>query len=888
MRFTSRLAAGLRALFMKRRVERDLDDEVRAFADEIAERHERGGWSPRAARRLAMLEVGGVEQVKEQVRDVRVGSAIETTLLDARYAWRALWKSPAFALAVTLTLALGIGANAAIFSIVKALLIDPLPYRDADRLVFVWADLTSAGYPRGPLAGPELHDLRERSRLFEGFGGIWANTVALTGEGEPEQLRIGLVTTNFFDVLGASALVGRTFTRDDETIKAPSPMLLSHALWRRRFGGDPSVVGRRILVNGVPVTVIGVMPPSFTLLMPPDASVPDDLQAWRLLSPTIITAPRGQQFLRVVGRMRRGVMLEDAQREIAAIGDQIGRAFVDYGGSGWRLYGVPLQAESMRDVRPAVLALYAGVSILLLIACVNVANLLVARATARRGETALRMALGAGRGRLFRQCLIEGLLLAALGALCALPVATVVLRTLLALRPEMLSRIDAARLDPRVLGFTAAIALTWGLAFSLAPLAAVLRTNVRGMLPQRINDHAFARRYGLRGPLVVLQIALGAVLLVSTGLLLRTVVNLQRVNAGFSSRHVMTFRVAPGPRFRTPDALNGFTTRLKEELTALPGVQRVAAISHLPYDNLPNWSTPYLPEGVADRSLIREADSRAITPGFFETVHARLVDGRDFTDGDDPTKPFVAIVDERFAARAWPGQSAVGKRFTGDPLTRGAAATPVTVIGVVAHLRHRVPTEEVREQIYFAERQVFRSPMAYVLATSPETGSVSASAIRAAVERIDATLPIFDVRPLDEYVASARAVRRFTTQIATTFAALALLLGSVGVYGLVSYAAATRRQELGVRLALGARPSQVVRLVMMDGVRLAAAGLLIGLLAASRAASLLHAQLFGVTPHDPVSYLAAIPVLAVAALVACWLPARRATMLNPLDVLRNE
>lgn len=619
-----------------------------------------------------------------------------------------------------------------------------------------------------------------------------------------------------------------------------------------------------------------------------DASVPDDLQAWRLLNPNFVKGPRGQQFLRVVGRMRPGVSLENAQRDVAAAGDAIGRSFVEYGGSGWRLFAVGLQTDAMREVRPAVLALFAGSTVLLLIACVNVASLLIARAASRRSETALRLALGAGRARLFRQYLVEGVILALFGTVAALPVAWGALQALLTLRPETLSRIDQAHVDVQVLAFTCAVALTWGLLFSLAPFTEVFRTQLVGALRHgRERAVASGLRFSTRASLVVVQIALGAVLLVAAGLLVRTVVNLQNVDVGFKPDGIQTFRVALGPRFRTPDALNAFARRMQDELAALPGDSRVAAISHLPYDNLPNWSTPYLPEGVTDRSRTREADSRAVTPGFFAMVSARLLAGRDFTDGDDQSNPFVAIVDERFAARAWPGEPAIGKRFIGDPLTTGTAATPVTVIGVVAHLRHRVPSEEVREQIYFAQRQVFRSPMAYLVRTSTDPAELSPS-IRAAIARLDAKLPVFDVRPLDSYVVSARAVRHFTMQLTAAFAAVALLLACVGVYGVVSYAVVRRQHEFGVRIALGARHGQVVRLVMNEGLRLAAVGLAIGLLAATRAAAVLGAQLFGVSAYDPVSYVVAIPVLAVATAVACWLPARRATAANPLDALRAE
>ena len=807
---------------------------------------------------------------------------------DLRFAWRGLRRSPGFTAVAIITLALGIGANTAIFSVVRAMLLSPLPFRESSRLVFVWADMTTSGYPRAPMSGPELKDLRDRSTLFTGFGAIWATTAAFTGDRDPEQLRLALVTTNFFDVLGADAALGRTFTADDEqqAQAPPTAILLSWATFQRRFGGDPAIVGRRVQVNNQPTTVVGVMPAGFRLFMPPDASVPDDLQAWQLLNPNVpMRAPRGQHFLRVIGRMRDGVTVEQARREVDGIAAQISREYADYGSAG-RVYNtVGLHADGVRLVRPALLTLFGGVAILLLIACVNVASLLIARAASRTRETAVRMSLGAGYGRLVRQCLVEGLLLAALGAAAGVLAGRWGLQFLLALRPASLERLGTARIDPAVLAFTVAIASIWGVLFSLAPAAEVFRASLAEALQHDGRRTTGGIHHRARSVLVVLQIALSVVLLVGAALMTRSFIALQRVDPGFSSDHRLSFRIALSGR--SPDAFIEFGRRLQIELAALPGVTGAGSVSHLPYDNLPNWGGPYITRPGEDDSTAPMADNRAVTPGFFEAVGAHLVEGRFFTEDDDPRAQPVVIVDEQLARHAWPGQSAIGKRVASDPFSTGHAVYWATVVGVVRHLRHRSLLEDLGDQVYFAERQVLRNPMAYVVRTTGDPAALAAP-VRQIVARLDPQLPVYDIRPLDAYVAGARGAQRFTAIIAASFAAVALVLASVGVYGVIAYAMTRRRYEFGVRLALGAQPGQVTAMVLRQGAALAGVGLAGGLVFAAIAARFLEGQLFAVSPRDLVSYVSAAAAIAVAALAACWLPARRASATSPLDAIRAE
>ncbi len=865
----------------------DLDRELADWVAELAARHEAAGVPPADARRRALVETGGVEQVKEAVRAARTGGALDTCVRDARHAWRGLWKSPSFTLVVIATLALGIGATAAIFTVVNAMLIAPLPYRDSSSLVFVWADMTDAGYPRAPLSGPELGDLRERSTRFAGFGAVWATSAGLTGDGDPEQLRVGVVTPDFFQVLGVDAALGRTFVPEDEPQLLPERIILSSALWQRRYGSDPTIVGRRVRVMGQAMTVVGVLPADFRLLLPPDASVPDDLDAFMPYNRTLARAPRMQQFLRVVGRMRPGVTIDQAQAEIADIASRISRQFTEYGAAGRVMHAVPLQRDAVREIRAPLLTLFGGVALLLMIACLNVANLLMARVASRNKETALRIALGAGRLQLLRESLVEGLILASLGGAAGLLVAHWGLAALVSLRPDSLDRIASARIDPMVLMFTAGTSLVWGLLFSLPPLAMRLRTNVSALLRDARHTHG-ALQYRTRATLVIAQIGLGVTLLVGAALTARTFLMLQRVDPGFRSEGALSFRLTlPITRYRTPEAYDTFAQVLQEKLSALPGVRRVGAITHLPFDRIGNWAGAYTFKAGMPKSLSPLADYRAIDAGYFETVGARLVEGRFFTDADKPGAEPVAIVDDLLARRMWPGRSPIGQRFAVDPNSTGSTDRVVSVVGVVRHLRIHSLQEDVREQVYLPWRQVPWSPISYVVATSGDPAALT-PAIRRAVAQVDAALAVYDVRPLVDYTSKARATQRFTMVLAATFAAVALLLACVGVYGVVAYAVAQRRHEFGVRLALGAQPNQLIRLVLNDGVKLTASGLIAGVVGGLLIARLLQNQLFGVSPHDALAYAIAVSVLGASAIAACLIPARRATESNALDVLRAE
>ena len=886
MRLWHRARELMRTLFRSHRVSRDLDDELADWLDTLAARHRARGVPEAEARRLAAIELGGVSQVKEEARSIRNGAEIDSTIMDLRYTLRALGRAPGFTSAVVLTFALGIGATTAIFSVVKAILLEPLPYRDAGRLAYVWSNLTDLGYPHAPLSGPELAEFQQRATAFERLGGIWATNATLAGTAEPEQLRIATVTPDFFPVLGVDAALGQVLTIADFG-QAVTPVLLSHALWARTFGADPNVVGRSITLNDRPARVAGVMPREFELLFPPDAAVPTDLQAWMPGSAQLASQPRGQQYLRVVGRLKHDVPIGAAMQEIATIGASIMAANPGSYTPGSRFYAVGMQEDNVRPLRPAMLAIFGGVVILLVIACVNIAGLLIVRASERQRETSLRLALGASRSRLLRHCLVEGLVLATIGGVVGVVMAQVGIQALVHLAPASLPRVRAADLDVGVLAFAAVASALWGLAFSLVPWLEVRRADLLSALPHGGRLTASRGNMRLRSALVVAQVGLGVVLMVGAALLARTFWELMRLDPGFRADQTLSFRVAPSfQRYRPFDGMNAFHRDLIDRLRALPSVKAVGSISHLPYDNLPNWATPFLPLGETDGTKSGLADTRAVSPGFFDAIGATLLAGRVFAEEDARSAVMPVVIDDLMARRLFNEPQPIGRQFQVDLGGSGTMA-PMEVIGVVRHLRHRSLHDLGREQLFVSSRLWARNPASYVVRTDGDPAAVIAG-VRDAVRRMDAALPIYDVRVLDEYLNAARAPSRFTMVIALAFAGVALLLACVGVYGVVAYVVGRRAHEFGIRRVLGAEQRAIVRLVLASALRLGAIGLALGAIATYGVARLLRSLLFGVTPTDPVAFAVAMTTLALAVALASWLPARRAARVPPMDVLRAD
>jgi putative ABC transport system permease protein len=799
---------------------------------------------------------------------------------DLRFAARGLLRSRGFTAVAVLAIALGIGANSAIFSVVNAVLLRPLPYRDPDRLVTVLhqgPSLPRAIERSGAVAPAHFLEWRAQSQSFERMGAAQAGggnaslTMTLTGRGTPEELRAMSVTADLFPVLGVDALLGRTLGPGDDQPGAPPAAVISHRLWQGRFGGDPRLVGQTITAGGKTFTVVGVMPPSFRF-------APFWFTGADLWVPLVLGDPahnrladRGGRSLRVFARLRPGVTPAQAEAEMQRL----------WGGQENLGVAVDLLHEKMvRGVRRPLLVLLAAVGFVLLIACANVANLLLARAAGRAREMALRTALGASRARLVRQLLVESLLLALGGGALAVLLGQWGIEAVAVLGPRDLPRAETIRLDGAVLAFTAGLSLLTGLLFGLLP---ALRSAGSG-LGQALNEGGRGTTEGgragrLRGALVVAEVALALVLLIGAGLMIKSFRRLQAVEPGFDPRHLlsMVVQVPADPARR-----ERFVDRLLEHLRALPGVVSASATNHLPIGG-DVWAEDYEVEG---QPVLRLGDAptaifRIMRPGYLGTMGIPLLRGRDFTEGDRLGAPPVLIVNEAFARRAWPEQEAVGKRVN----TSGSWHE---VVGVTRDARQKEWTEPATAEMYFPERQQsVHGYLTVVMRTAGEVAGLAALAQRE-VTALDADLAAPTLVGMEQVIALSLWQPRFSLLLLNLFAALSLLLSGVGIYGVMAHAVSHRTREIGVRVALGATVGQIHRLVVGQGMRLALVGVALGVAAALGATRLMAALLFGVGPSDPATFLLVPVLLLGVALLACYLPARRATRLDPMIALRHE
>ncbi len=859
-------------LFRRRRFEAELAEEVDSSLAMMVDRFVAGGMPLPEARRAARIEFEGVEQVKEKMRDGMVGSALLVFLQDTRHAWRGLCRRPSFAFIALLTLALGIGVNTAVFSIFYGVLLHPLPYRQPERLVRIWASYRDAG-ARAPFSGPMLAEIERRNRSLSSVAGIWVVEPRTLGGAEPEQIKCARVTANFFDVLGVNAAQGRTFAAQDTGTPA---VILTDGIFQRRFLGNPEIVGKGLPTSDFPATLAGVLPAGFQLQFAPDANVPPDVQIFDIFGPNLRNM--SGRFLRLVGRLKPGVSLEDAQRDLDRVSAEMRASFPNMAANQIQLKIAGLQADAFGDVRPALTVLFAGAAFVLSICCVNVTSLLLARAGDRRKEIALRLTLGASRGRILRQLMAEGLVLCFFGGALGIAVGWAGFRALLAIRPERLARITDASLSWPVLAFAATASLAAALIFALVPaiesfrldLIATLRSSGRGWLGRA------QRRAG--GALVTGEIALGFVLVTSAALTARSLSKMEQVRPGFEPRHLLTFQLPVG---YSPEERRAIVER-EAEFAAVPGVERVGAISHLPLDqDLPNWYGPYRAQGFSPQQAdATAADFRSITPGYFATIGARLIEGRYF-DGQDRIKGRqVTIIDEIVARSAWHGESPIGKTIEIQGDSR-------VVVGMVEHVKNHSLTEDVRGVLYFPVDQSPRSPLTFVLRAGVEPLSL-VPAVRAKLHEHNPNLALGKIRPMTGYVERAKAPAGFTAVLAAIFGVLALLLAATGIYGVLNYQVSRRLPELGIRAAVGANAQDLLRLVLWEGLGLTASGIAFGVAGALAAGRWLGTLLYGVSARDPLSYGLALLLLPAAALLGCWLPARRAAMANPSDMIRED
>jgi predicted permease len=883
----SRAMSLWRNLFHKQHVELDLAEELRSLLQLLTDEKMRLGMSAEQALRESHIEVGGLAQVAEKVRAARAGATLETIGKDLRYAARILARRPLFTTVAILTLAIGIGANTAIFSVVNAVLLQPLPYPASDRLAIIWSVLGNEG--RAPASGSELVSLQERSRLFEQFAGIWVQSGALTGKGEPEQIKLGLVTHNFLTLLCSRPQLGRLFLAEEQGAGRAPAVIISDGLWRRRYGADAQIVGQSVILNGQSRTVVGIMPPGFKVAFPEGSSVPPDLEAFIPFPNDLASDPRdpSEGYIRVIGLLRKDATFPQAQAEADSIAAQLRSEFSEYSEQSLNLRVAPLQGDVVRNLRPALLALFGGVGLILLIACVNVANLLLSRANERRKEVTLRIALGAAPSRIMRQLLTESILLACLGGAAALVVGWWALQWLLAMRPEGLMRTNTIDLNLTVLAFTIAVSLGAGILFGLAPAWQAAKVDLLEALKEG-GRGTTSDRQRFRSLLVLCEVALGFILLIGAGLMMRTFAEMLRVNPGFDPTHVLTFQVSlPQVRYPKGEQAVSFARELQRRLASLPGVQAAGVTSHLPFDDdLPNWYSYYWPDGVPRQEQnILMADHRSVLPGFFPSLGVTFVAGRNFDASDEVSNRKVVIIDDALARQAWPNQDPIGKKLN---LENGLFVRDVAeVVGVVKHLQYHSLTDQVRPQLFLPYSFAARRNISFSLRTTGDPQTY-VDQVGQEVFKLDKDLPVYHVRLLENYVLKARTETRFVTTLSGVLAGIGLLLAGIGIYGVTANSVLRRTNDIAIRMALGAQRREVLGLVLRQGMLPVIWGEVIGLALSLVLAPLLSSLLFGVRPADPGTIVATSIFISVSGLLACALPAWRATRANPMTVLRYE
>ena len=883
------LASRVLAVFRKPDGNENLDAELQSHLQLLTEEHLRTGMSLKDARCAARRDFGGLEQTRQSYREQRSLPWIDTLLQDVRFAFRLFTKEPGFSLIVIAALAVGIGANTAIFSVVHSVLLRPLPYPYSERLAVVWSTFNNDG--RAPSSGPELTYLRDHSRLFEDFGAIWAQSGALTGEGEPQYVRLGLVTSNFLSMLARQPQLGRFFLSEEQGSGSPKSIMLSDALWRHRFGANPDIIGKAVRLNGASLTVVGILPRNFRIIFPEGSSVPPDFDVFVPFASNLAQDPPDQSYLRVIGRMRPGVTIPQAQTELDSLASQLRAMYPAFSEQALGLQVIPLHSDVVRNVRASLLVLFCGVGLVLLIACANVANLLLSRANERQREITLRIAIGASRARVLRQLLTESILLGCIGGAAGLLLGSWSTNLLLAVRPPGMEIGTPANIPVPVFAFTFAISLASGVLFGLAPAIGIASPNLIESL-RKAGRSVIVGHSRAKNILIGAEVALSFLLLVAAGLLLRTFVTLLHVNPGFDAAHVTTVRLSTsGVKYHAPEAAINFFRELQRKLQSTNGIDSVGVISHLPFDDtLPNWYSYFWPDGApkSEQNIVM-ADHYSIFPGYFRSVGAQFVAGRDFDPTDLREDRHLCVIDQDLADSTWPGQSALLKKLNVEDgnFRQDNTRLIVEVIGVVKHIQTHSLTNSVRGQIYLLYPRAVRAHMALTVRSNMDRQSVI-QIVRKEVASLDKDMPVYGTLALSDYLEKARRPARFLTNLSAILAGIALLLACTGIYGVASYSVQQRTSEIGVRMALGARPTEILRMIARQSMLPVLAGIAAGLSLSFALTPLLASLLFGVHPGDLLTLTACAAGLAAVGLFACYRPARRATTIDPMAALRYE
>jgi predicted permease len=886
----------LRSLVQRKRVEAELDDELRFHFDQQVEKHVRSGLTREEAVRRARLLVGGIDQMKEECRDVRGVRFMENFLQDIRYALRMLRKKPTFTIVAVLTLALGVGANTAIFSIVNAVLLRPLPFRSPDRLVRIVFNNPGVGLRDIPSSVPELDDLRSRSGVFEEVTAVGGGSVNLTGASQPERLKFIVTHPNYFSMLGVTPQIGRLFGPQDFALGFATVAVISDDVWRHSYGADPSVLGRTLHLDNDAYTIVGVLPAGFHHSGPVVfGNVDVFLTAGFSADPSPKPVRNARALPAAIGLLKPGLTLEQAQARLTAMAIQLRHDFpADYPTQAqWTVEIQSLQESLVGNVRPMLLVLMGAVILIVFMVSLNIANLLLARASGRQQELSVRLAMGASRGRMIRQMLTESVVLSLIGGLAGIATAAGTLGFILHFVPSNIPRLSEVSIDWIVLAFALLISLLTGLLFGLAPAIQSTRSTLSSSIREGARGSGYSAKTGrLRDALIVSELALAVVLMVGAGLLLRTLRELLRENPGFNPTHVIAASVwLPIPNDPKVDpylSIGRKTTFDREALRrmkAIPGVELAGITSALPATAHNNINSNALT--IEDRPLESSQDLRAemirVSPDYFGVMQAPLLRGRSFTEGDEDGKQRVAIIDETTARRYWTDRDPLGRRlrFGQDP-----SRPWMTVVGVVKDIKNDGLDIDGVPHIYVSIYQSGDRDLSVVLRTCLPAAALEPQ-IRHEIQSIDPALPVFNVSSMNDVLDASLAARRFSAELVGGFAGLALLLASIGIYGLLAYLVGQRSREIGLRIALGAGRADILKLIVTKGVVLAGIGIIAGVLLSASTASMMASLLYGVRPRDPVVFLV-VPVLlfAVAAL-ASYIPAWRATKADPMFALRE-
>ncbi len=882
-----RLLSRIRGTFHRRRLDQEFDEEARVHLEMLAERFIARGMEPSEAMYAARRQFGGLSQMRQDLRDRRALPPVDVLVQDFRHAFRQLRRARGFAASAALTLALGIGASTAVFAVLDAVVLRPLPFSDPDRLV-AFDSIDRRGVPHpSSLSYPNFIDFRKNNRVFEHLVCYRPDRFTLNDSLPAIQVAGAIVSWDLFPLLGVSPELGRGFLPEEEQ-PGTHVAVLSHSLWQRRFAGSREILGKRIRINGRPFTVVGVAAAGFQF--PVDNAA---VEMWTTIAEdatvsefTPLTEQRGARILDTIGRLKPGITVDQARAQMDQIAGALARQYPDVNGNVPTTIVIPELERLTGKSRTSLWILLGAVGLMLLIACANVANLLLARSTERAREFTLRTAIGASRAALVRQVLIESLALGLVGSGAGLMLAWGMLKAVLPLAGESIPRIAQTGIDPRVLAFSALVAIATSVLFSVGPAIQVVRSDVASAL--KAGAANIARGHNrLRSALVVGQITLGLVLLVGAELLITSFLHLAQRDPGFRGDHLLTFDIGlPDTEYNAARQV-AFCDRLLERLRALPGVESAATGGPLPLqgDQMSiSFNIQEHPAGPADRP---HSDIAIITPGYFDTMRISLLQGRNFSERDDADTPRVLIVNEAFARKFFPGEDVIGKRIMPGATNGKEGSQMREIVGVVANAKQVPLSTEPDPIYYFPYKQLSWGVGTIVLRTKVPPLEME-SAVRAELAKLDPQVPMYRVRAGLELTAAAIARPRFQMVLMGGFAGIALLLTVAGLYGVLSYAVARRYREIGVRIALGARRGEVVGLILRDAMQLVAVGLVLGVVGAASAGRLLESMLYEIRPQNPFLVAGACCVMVVTSLAAAYLPAARAASVDPMLALRRD